>query len=205
MDTTPILPPNLKAEWSPVACKKKDFAQACARLFRQKYPAAAAKCNGRIERAVEIVQRPGACLRAEGFPEYVFFVKSEHNARGVYLVDLKARTCTCPDAGNGQLCKHRLAVGFHFYGHEWIHEEAMAKMAETNRLRDLAKARQTMLEAWKQASCAISAWEDAAQILKPDGSYPDDQDLADLRARMLEALEHAHAAQDKFNRLANPA
>ena len=202
--STPIVPPlpfdRLNAEWSPVACIKHEAAQLYADLFRARFPGLASRCNGRIERAVEICARPGACRRAEGYPAYVFAVQSESNKSpaAFYLVDLKAKTCTCPDSGKGNLCKHRLAVGFHIYGPDWSAE------ANAERISRVYDARSAMEKAWKIAIEQIDIWESAATTLHADGTYASESDLEPLRVAMTEALEIAHAAQDAYNNLVNP-
>ena len=49
----------------------------------------------------------------------IFFVKSESNPLGGYRVDLAAKTCTCPDSGRGNVCKHRCAA--------WLYRENHAQ------------------------------------------------------------------------------
>jgi len=105
--------------WSPVSAKRREHAQLLGELFKERYPQLVEKCNGRIERAVEIVSRVGAC-RTDPRP-YVYLVESQ-SGNGYYEVDVKAKSCSCPDSTKGNMCKHRLAIGFHLSSSDWITE-----------------------------------------------------------------------------------
>ena len=98
-----------------------ETGHALAQMFIQQFPATAKRLNGRIEAAVQILEHAGI-RHAEGFPSHVYQVPSQSNPRGSYQVDIQARTCTCPDSGKGNLCKHRLAIGFYINQNEWIRE-----------------------------------------------------------------------------------
>src|SRR3974390_1240573 len=41
-----------------------------------------------------------------------WYVPSQSQASGGYVVDAEAKTCTCPDHESGHRCKHVLAVEF---------------------------------------------------------------------------------------------
>ena len=90
---------------------------ATARLmeFKEKFPRQALASNGRAERAVSIATSPEHIKPIEGDPGR-YLVCSESNSAGVYIVDVKAKSCTCPDHGKhsaeGAVCKHRLAVAY---------------------------------------------------------------------------------------------
>jgi hypothetical protein len=105
--------------WSPVSAKRREHAQLLGDLFKAHYPQLADRCNGRIERAVEIVSRVGAC-RTDPRPG-IWLVESQ-SGNGYYEVNTETRTCTCPDSQKGNLCKHRLAIGFHLSSVNWITE-----------------------------------------------------------------------------------
>ena len=204
--STPILPlDRLNAEWSPVAAKSDELISEYVRIFRQKCPKTAAKLNGRIEAAAKICHTAGACKRADGYPPYVITVQSQSNPRGWYFVDLKERTCTCPDSGKGNLCKHRLAVGFHVYGPDWLADEHIARIKAENdaRAQAINAARQAETAAWQEAINAIDAWEDFATTRRPDGTYPSDDECTELRAIMREACERAESLSNAYYQLAD--
>jgi len=61
--------------------------------------------NGRQERALKLALE-GRVTHKSG---RVYSVRSE-SGEHAYLVDLDKSFCNCPDAGKGQVCKHRLAA-----------------------------------------------------------------------------------------------
>jgi hypothetical protein len=105
--------------WSPVAAKPKVHALFLGELFKEHYPQLVEKLNGRIERAVAIVSRVGAC-RTDPRPN-IWLVESQ-SGKGYYEVNTQEKTCTCPDSAKGNLCKHRLAIGLHLSNVDWIIE-----------------------------------------------------------------------------------
>jgi LAS superfamily LD-carboxypeptidase LdcB len=70
--------------------------------FSEKMKAA---LNGREERALKLALEGHVSHKAGR----VFSVHSEAGNHA-YLVNLEARTCTCPDSLSGNVCKHRLAA-----------------------------------------------------------------------------------------------
>src|SRR3990172_7348206 len=69
--------------------------------------------NGRLERGLSIAMTGGvACVDDETPTEYQqrFRVRSSNISTPPYIVDLSARSCTCPDHWKGHYCKHRLAA-----------------------------------------------------------------------------------------------
>lgn len=65
--------------------------------------------NGRLERGLEITQE-GWVIPYDPSTLVQFKVKSSDPAKLPYMVDLRARTCTCPDHLKGHYCKHRIAA-----------------------------------------------------------------------------------------------
>lgn len=70
------------------------------------------KLNGRLERALVIVQQGSVKLhpmqgKSQG---RMYAVNSSDPTKHPYLVNLAARSCTCMDHWKGHYCKHRLAA-----------------------------------------------------------------------------------------------
>ena len=87
----------------------------CARTFAEKYPVQMKRGKRKWEwtplwKAVKIVENDGVTHLGD----YIFQVKSQSVRNGHYKVNMLAKTCTCPDHENGNICKHRIAVGLHF-------------------------------------------------------------------------------------------
>jgi uncharacterized Zn finger protein len=66
------------------------------------------RMNGRLERGLEIALA-GAVIPYDPFTLVQFKVRSSNPTKLPYMVDLRARTCTCPDHLKGHYCKHRVA------------------------------------------------------------------------------------------------
>jgi hypothetical protein len=174
-----------------------------AEIFRQKFPNLSRRLNGRLDAAVKILAT-GQIRHPDGFPDYVYQVPSQSNPLGSYQVDTQAHTCTCPDSGKGNLCKHRLAVGMWANSLDWYTEyqqQTLAAAAAQAKADELARYRSQVFElsqaendAWHTATEAIDRWETAATTLRQDGTYPDDNELEDLRAVMICAVSHAQSA-----------
>lgn len=183
--------------WTPASIINREQIQHYAALFRQKFPVWAQRCNGRIERAVEIATTAGACRPDEARPG-VYQVRSASNPRGWYEVDMTAHTCTCPDDGKNQdrpriICKHRLAIGFKLYGPEWAHEEQRAKYD-----REYA-ARKAADEAWQMVIGIANRYENLSPL-----DY-DSETASSLRAALLKATDQAEALQKAYNELVRGA
>jgi hypothetical protein len=67
------------------------------------------RMNGRMERGLEIA-KAGWVIPYDPNTLVQFKVRSSHSARVPYMVDLSARSCTCPDHVKGHFCKHRVAA-----------------------------------------------------------------------------------------------
>jgi len=81
--------------------------------LRVKHPEYMSLLGGRVHRAEDIAQlqiMPGRRETIFHVEENVYNVMSQENHDQYHRVDVKARTCTCPDAARGAPCKHRLAV-----------------------------------------------------------------------------------------------
>ena len=93
--------------------------QARAQRIVSDFPSLLEKPNfkGRLARAITIATRAATKATTAGtiievYPG-TFQVVSDSNPNGRYLVDTINKTCTCPDAGKGHICKHRLAVALY--------------------------------------------------------------------------------------------
>jgi hypothetical protein len=67
------------------------------------------RINGRLERGLEIALS-GGVIPYDPTTLVQFKVKSSDPSNLPYMVDLRARTCTCPDHVKGHYCKHRVAA-----------------------------------------------------------------------------------------------
>jgi hypothetical protein len=67
------------------------------------------RMNGRLERGLEIALSSGV-IPYDPTTLVQFKVMSSDPAKLPYMVDLRARTCTCPDHLKGHYCKHRVAA-----------------------------------------------------------------------------------------------
>lgn len=67
------------------------------------------RMNGRLERGLEIALS-GNITAYDPFTLVQFKVKSSDPSKLPYMVDLRARSCTCPDHLKGHYCKHRIAA-----------------------------------------------------------------------------------------------
>jgi hypothetical protein len=67
------------------------------------------RMNGRLERGLEIA-RSGGVIPYDSNTLVQFKVKSSDPSKLPYMVDMRARTCTCLDHSKGHYCKHRVAA-----------------------------------------------------------------------------------------------
>jgi hypothetical protein len=67
------------------------------------------RMNGRLERGLEITLA-GGVIPYDPFTLVQFKVRSSDPSKLPYMVDLRYRTCTCPDHLKGHYCKHRVAA-----------------------------------------------------------------------------------------------
>jgi hypothetical protein len=67
------------------------------------------RMNGRLERGLEIA-KAGWVIPYDPNTLVQFKVRSTDPVKLPYMVDLRARTCTCPDHLKGHFCKHRVAA-----------------------------------------------------------------------------------------------
>ena len=67
------------------------------------------RMNGRLERGLEIALS-GWVIPYDPSALVQFKVKSSDPGRFPYMVDMRVRTCTCPDHAKGRFCKHRVAA-----------------------------------------------------------------------------------------------
>lgn len=201
-------------EWSPVAAIRKEAAEYYAQLFIARFPSWAERSGSRLAKAVEICAKVGACRRTED--PAVFHVKSDSNPLGQYRVDMREKTCTCPDHGKNRhgpqvICKHRLAIALHVYGPIWSRDEIITQIrAQTKSAEEIQAdiekgmkdnaiyfAKTAAREAWKQVIRAASHYETLWQL-----DYNDPRVVA-ARERMLAANAKAAQLQDEYERLAD--
>lgn len=60
----------------------------------------------------------------------IFFVDSAHSTGQQYAVDTQAKSCTCPDAAKGNICKHRIAAWIFRTAQEQLRAQAETLSAE---------------------------------------------------------------------------
>lgn len=93
--------------------------------FKSTWPATAARTGeNRIRKARLIAEAQGAIIPTPD--QNIYMVRSDSNLLGQYRVDVKEKSCTCPDAGKGNVCKHRLAVWMYIQIREKSQQEAKA-------------------------------------------------------------------------------
>lgn len=177
-NSTPKFP-----EWNPVGVIRPEHAEIYARLFRIRFPDLATRCNGRVAKAVQIMSRAGARRldRATGLYE----VESD-SGHGWYQVDLERKSCTCPDAAQGNLCKHRLAIGLQIVGHDWLLEW---QLDHSHRCHSL---RMQVDEAWDRSNQFATIYED---------TDPNAPELERRRELMLVSTRNASDLQLRWNAL----
>jgi hypothetical protein len=99
----------------------------------EKWPNVVERAGYRVERARALVEQ-GAVIPTP--QPLVFVVRSQSNARGKYTVDWEEKYCTCPDAGGGNICKHRLAAWmFHELRRAACLEEERQEQEDRERFR----------------------------------------------------------------------
>lgn len=89
-------------------------ATRAVQQFRAHYERTATLCGNRANRAATI-SSTAEMVETTDDPD-VYLVHSESNSLGMYTVNVREKTCTCPDHGrqaeHGIICKHRLAVAY---------------------------------------------------------------------------------------------
>ena len=105
--TTPPNPFVKEAAASPIAPPILPIIieQTARNLFESFSEKLKASLNGRQDRALKLALDGHVSHKAGR----IYSVRSE-DGKHSYLVDLEARSCTCPDSHNGHVCKHRLAA-----------------------------------------------------------------------------------------------
>jgi hypothetical protein len=140
---------------------------------------------------VKICHRPGACRRTDRVG--VFLVMSEHRAYTWYEVDVNRHTCTCPDSRQGNVCKHRLAIGMHLFGSDWSAE------AEKNRVSQQYEARRAYKDAWRVQLEAASTFEALAT-----NGISSENVVSVARQLALDLTAKAVEAQKRYEELTAP-
>ncbi len=85
------------------------FNAAFAKFSNSIMPDLKQRMNGRLERGLEIA-KAGWVTPYDQNTLVQFKVRSSEPGKLPYMVDLRARTCTCPDHLKGHYCKHRVAA-----------------------------------------------------------------------------------------------
>lgn len=191
----PTVAAAFNAEWSPVAAIKPESAQGYAQLFTARYPRIAAVSGNRLAAAVRIMCKIGA--RQRGDQPGLFLVQSESNSRGWYQVDLVNHTCTCPDhpgiAARGGMCKHRLAIGLHIFGPDWVTADNRAMIAHNRMLHEAHAATE---KAWDAQLELANRWE-----FHVEHYGMNDPKTEAIREELIAATRHAEALQHFENSL----
>jgi hypothetical protein len=91
---------------------------AFAKFIDSLSPELKQRMNGRLERGLEIALS-GWVIPYDPSTLAQFKVNSSDPAKLPYMVDMRVRTCTCPDHAKGHFCKHRVAA--HVYKLACVH------------------------------------------------------------------------------------
>lgn len=194
-------------------------AEFCGMYFRQKYPDLAEKLNGRIERA-QVLAVHGTLQPTPEQPD-IWRVRSDSKPNHYYEVIPSKRSCSCPDAQKGNLCKHRLAVGFILKLNAWYEDFQAQTLAQAAEVRQQLEAharkqresehqarlfqlRKDEADAWHIAREAINAYEEyAARLMHTTGFDWSDERLTQYRETMLRFVDTAVAATQAVNQHIN--
>ena len=82
---------------------------AYTKFFNSIAPELKQRMNGRLERGLEIALS-GGVIPYDPTTLVRFKVKSSDPSNLPYMIDLRVRTCSCPDSAKGHYCKHRVAA-----------------------------------------------------------------------------------------------
>ena len=165
------------------------------------------RMNGRMERALEIAQS-GGVIPYDSSTLVQFKVKSSDPTKLPYMVDLRARTCTCPDHLKGHYCKHRVAAQVY----RLAYPQMTPQIAQTKELPQpqSCKAGQAIIWACvrldgKSIGVEVlsieneQVWVQALPVVKEGGKlepqfpFPDRSCSQQVKAN---DLEHIHIYQD---------
>jgi hypothetical protein len=197
------------AEWNPVARLPLRIAREYAREFCSRWPRAAEVSGNRIESAIRIMNTVAARKRGDNPGE--FWVRSESNKLGWYVVDLLNQTCTCPDhtkiSERGGFCKHRLSVGLQIFGPDWIlevkkqmiHDTATQRVSDDSVVGYIVSRLQA--EAYYRAERAWDAQIELVDRLEylREKLGDDDPQVVELKQSVKAASERAIALQHLSN------
>ncbi len=186
--TNPTIVSRLPIPLQPAAY---DQALPWSKALAHLYPAVVQASDGRVERALQILDDSRKPIFATSLPNHdniTYHVRSCTTPHKVYTVDPTAHTCTCADDRQAKqlqlqsrVCKHRLAVGIYMHGPDWI---SQVKRKANKILRDLFDAEDETYE----TMCRI------IDLCQRPGTAPASDDTADLDPDIRAQLDHARNA-----------
>ena len=165
------------------------------------------RMNGRLERGLEIALS-GGVIPYDPNTLVQFKVKSSDPSNLPYMVDMRARTCTCPDHMKGHYCKHRVAA--QVYRIAYAQMPPQITQAEEPPQPQPCKSGQAIIWACirkdgKTIGVEVlgieneQVWVQALPIVKEDGKlepqFPFPDGNCNLQVKASD-LEHIHIYQD---------
>jgi hypothetical protein len=116
----------------------QDHVRALANVLVHFFPQLLAQSGQqRIERGCQIAQ----LSVSPGHSANVYEVKSQSMSNAYYEVDIKAKTCTCPDSAKGNVCKHRIAVAIRTVAGELLHKLQMENLQTPHVWNEIVQGR----------------------------------------------------------------
>jgi hypothetical protein len=165
------------------------------------------RMNGRLERGLEIA-KAGWVIPYDPNTLVQFKVRSSDPAKLPYMVDLRARTCTCPDHLKGHYCKHRVAAQVYRLACSHIQSQT-PQIQETPDPQSTIPAQAIVWACVRLDGKAIGVevlgiendlvWIQALPIMKDDGKlepqFPFPEGRCNLQVKASD-LEHIHIYQN---------
>jgi hypothetical protein len=165
------------------------------------------RMNGRLERGLEIA-KAGGVIPYDPKTLVQFKVRSSDPARLPYMVDLRARSCTCPDHLKGHYCKHRVAAQIY----RLACSQGPSQFPQTQELHEPQSSTQGQAIVWacvRLDGKAIGVevlgiendlvWIQALPVIKEDGKlepvFPFPDGSCNLQVKVTD-LEHLHIFQN---------
>lgn len=165
------------------------------------------RMNGRLERGLEIALS-GGVIPYDPTTLVQFKVKSSDPTKLPYMIDMRARTCTCPDHLKGHFCKHRVAAQVY----RLACSQLPSRKAQTNDLPHPQPCKPGQAIIWacvrldgKTIGVEVLGiendlvWIQALPIVKEEGKlepqFPFPDGSCNLQVKASE-LEHIHIYQD---------
>jgi len=165
------------------------------------------RMNGRLERGLEIAQSGGA-VPYDPTTLVQFKVKSSDPTKLPYMVDLRARTCTCLDHSKGHYCKHRVAAQIYRLASSQMPHQ-ITQPPETAQTQPIKSGQAIIWACVRLDGKTIGVevlgiendqvWVQALPIVKDDGKlepqFPLPDGTCSLQVKASD-LEHIHIYQD---------